>query len=81
MSVNAYLSVYGFQILCEISKVTFDITHKIWNPYTAKCAFYEVLKNVRKMLSYSYGILCLTETAPRNPINWYTTRWETEKAA
>ena len=24
-------------------KVTFEISHKIWNPYTAKCAFYEVL--------------------------------------
>ena len=30
------LRVYGFQILCEISKGTFEISHKILNPYTAK---------------------------------------------
>ena len=35
--------MYGFQILCEISKVPVEILHKIWNPYTAKYAFYEVL--------------------------------------
>ena len=32
--------VYGLQILCEISKGNFEISHKIWNPYTAKYAFY-----------------------------------------
>ena len=30
----------GFKILCEISKIPFETSHKIWNPYTAKCAFY-----------------------------------------
>ena len=30
----------GFQILCDISKVAFEISHKIWNPFTAKYAFY-----------------------------------------
>ena len=36
--------MYGYKILCEISKGTFEISHKILNPYTAKCAFYEVVK-------------------------------------
>ena len=31
--------VYGFKILCEISKVPFEISHKILNPYTAKYEF------------------------------------------
>ena len=33
-------AVYGFKTLCEISKGTFEISHKILNPYTAKYAFY-----------------------------------------
>ena len=32
------------KILCEISKVPFEISHKILNPYTAKYALYEVVK-------------------------------------
>ena len=32
--------MYGFNILCEILKDTFEISHKILNPYNAKCAFY-----------------------------------------
>ena len=32
--------MYGFTILCEISKGTFEISHKILNLYTAKYAFY-----------------------------------------
>ena len=39
--------VYGFKILCEISKVPFEISHKILNPYTAKYEFYEVLKTFK----------------------------------
>ena len=39
------------QILCEISKVSFEISHKILNPYTAKYVFYEVLKVFRIMIS------------------------------
>ena len=37
----------GFKILCEILTVPFEISHKILNPYTAKCAFYEVLTLLR----------------------------------
>ena len=33
-----HIVVYGFKILCEISKGTFEISHKILNPYTAKYA-------------------------------------------
>ena len=32
--------MYGFKILCEISKGTFEISHKISNTYIAKYAFY-----------------------------------------
>ena len=35
--------MYGFKILCEISKVPFEISHQIVNPYTAKYAFYRLL--------------------------------------
>ena len=31
-------AVYGLKILCEISNVPFEISHKILNPYTAKYA-------------------------------------------
>ena len=43
--------MYGFKILREISKGTFEISHKILNPYTAKYAFYEVLKLWRLTIS------------------------------
>ena len=32
--------MYWFKILCEISKDTFEISHKILNPYTAKYVVY-----------------------------------------
>ena len=64
-SKNAYFAVYGFKILCEISKVPFEISHKNLNPYTAKYAFYEVLKVWRLTISYTYDILGLSETGPR----------------
>ena len=44
IEVNIYFAVYGFKILCDISKDTFEISRKIFNPYTAKYAFYEMLK-------------------------------------
>ena len=56
--------MYGFKILCEISKVPFEISHKMLNPYTTKYAFYEVLKIWRLMISQSYDILSLSETGP-----------------
>ena len=56
--------MYGFIILSEISKDTFEISHKILNPYTTKYAFYEVLKIWRHMISWSYDILSLSETGP-----------------
>ena len=46
--------LYGFQVLCEISKVPFEISYKIWNPYTAKYAFCEVLN-----VDIWYGICSL----------------------
>ena len=61
--------MYGFKILCEISKGTFEISRKILNPYTAKYAFYEVLKIWQVMISFSYDILSLSETSPRMAMN------------
>ena len=47
----------------EISKLPFEISHKIWNPYTVKCILRGV-KIWRLMTSYSYDILRLSETGP-----------------
>ena len=47
--LNAYFAVYGLKILCEISNVPFEISHKILKPYDVKYAFYEVLKIWRLM--------------------------------
>ena len=44
-------AVYGFKIWCEISKVPFEISHQILNPYTAQFAFYKVLNVWRFMIS------------------------------
>ena len=42
--------MYGFKILSEISKGTFEISHNILNPYTAKYAIDDVLKIWRLMI-------------------------------
>ena len=41
-------------------KVAFEISHEILNPYTAKCAFYDMLKFWRIMASLSFDVLSLT---------------------
>ena len=51
--------MYGFNISCEISKGTFEISHKILNPYTAKYAFYCLL-----FLRVSYDIFELWRHKP-----------------
>ena len=43
--------MHGFKILYEILKSTFEISHKIVNPYTAKYAFYSFV-----FLCVSYDI-------------------------
>ena len=48
---HAYFALYGFTILCEISMVPFEISHKILNPYTVRYAYYGVLKIWRLMIS------------------------------
>ena len=58
--------MYGFKILCKISKGTFEISCKILDPYTAKYVFYCLL-----FLLVSYDIFELwryqpfSETGPR----------------
>ena len=57
--------MHGFKILCEISKVPFEISYKILNAYAAKYAFYEVLKIWRHMLYFkNYDLLSLSDTGP-----------------
>ena len=36
--------MYGQDILCGISKGTFEIPHKISNPYIERCKFYWQVK-------------------------------------
>ena len=36
--------MYGYDILCGISKVPFEIPHKISYPYIERCDFYTTLK-------------------------------------
>ena len=57
--------MYGLKFLCEISKVLFEISHKILNSYTTKYVFYKVLNILRLMLSKSYDILSFSETGLR----------------
>ena len=63
-TVKCIFAVYGFKIWCEISKVPFEITHKILVPYTAKYTFYDVLQIYGLMISSSYDFLSLSENAP-----------------
>ena len=57
--------MYGFNILCEISKVLFEIYFtQTLNPYTTKYAFYEVLKIDN--IYYPRVILSIGETGPCN---------------
>ena len=50
-SKKTNFAVYGLKFLFEISKVPFEISHKIFNPYPVKYAFYEVLKIWRLTIS------------------------------
>ena len=36
--------MYGYGILCEISKGTHEISHKISYPYIERCGFYSQVK-------------------------------------
>ena len=57
--------MYGFKILCEISKGTFEISHKILNPYTATYAFHCFsFFCVWVTTSFNCDIISLSETGP-----------------
>ena len=58
--------MYGFKILCEISKVPFEISHKMVNPYPTKYAFFEVFRILQFMICYSYDSLSISETGSRD---------------
>ena len=59
--------MYGIKILCEISKVPFEISHKILNPYTAKYAFYCLVFSVWFTISLNCDVISLSETGPWTP--------------
>ena len=64
--------VYGLEILCEISKVPFEISHKILNPSTAKYAFYRHLfLRVIYDIFDLWFVISLSETVPRLPVIWW----------
>ena len=56
--------MYGFKILCEISKGTFEISHKIFNQYTAKYAFTVFYICVWVVISLNCNVISLSETGP-----------------
>ena len=55
----------ALDILCDLSKVPFEISQKILDTYTAKHAFYEVLNLWRIMISQRYGILSPKSDGPQ----------------
>ena len=57
--------MYGFNILCEISKVHFEIWHKILNPYTANMHFTGCWTLRQLTVSEKYYTLSLSETGPQ----------------
>ena len=63
--------MYGFKILCEISKVPFEISHKNLNQYSVKYALYQVLK------IWYLKVLSLSETDPGRllPSIWLQSEW------
>ena len=57
--------MYGFKILCAISKCTLEISHKVLNPYTAKYALYCFLfLLVCVTTSLNCDVMSLSETGP-----------------
>ena len=54
----------GLKILCEISKGSFEISHKIWNPYTAKYSFIVFFSCVWVTISLRCDVISLSETGP-----------------
>ena len=60
-------------ILCGISKGTFEIPHKISYPYHERCKFYLQVKNLRAKSSYAFLERTqsnLSVIFPCNPANW-----------
>ena len=58
--------MYGFKILCEISKGTFEISHKFWT-HTLQNTYFTVLYFcVWVMISLNCDVISLSETGPRS---------------
>ena len=60
--------MYGWDIVCGISKVTFEIPHKISNPYIKICFLYniEILRALRFKSSYAF-LKCPPHPTPTHP--------------
>ena len=56
--------MYEFKILNEISKGTFEISHKILNTYTAKDTFYRLAFLCVITIPFNYDVININETVP-----------------
>ena len=65
--------MYGLNILCEISKVIFEISHKTLNTYTANMHFTVLYVCVWVTKSLNCDVFSLGETDPRSVISrtWF----------
>ena len=62
------MPILRYNISGEISKSTFEISHRILNPYTVKYAFYKLNLYVRFTISLNCDVMCLNETGPWRPV-------------
>ena len=56
--------MYGLKILCEISKGTFEISHKIFNPYIENMHLIVFYFCVWFMISSNCDVISLSQTGP-----------------
>ena len=63
--------MYGFKILCEISKGNIEILRKMLNPYTIKHTLYCFLFVCVITISLNCDVISLSETRPRPPIDCF----------
>ena len=66
--------MYGQYILCGISKVSFEIPHKIYNPYTERCESYSTVKiwlvSSLAFLKWPKAYTVLISTVYTHEIQW-----------
>ena len=62
--------VYGFKILCEISKGTFEISHKIWTHTPQNMHFTVLIFCVWVTISLNCDVISLSKTGPCNAMHY-----------